>query len=108
MWQVATDSVAARLQVAKGALIQAVTPGGAADKAGLLPTRRGLTGILTGDVILQVLPLLGALRGIVPGPQPEAPCALLWPSVLLSAGESYVHQHRAGPGQRAGPAQRGR
>ncbi|PNH07229.1 Protease Do-like 8, chloroplastic [Tetrabaena socialis] len=49
--QIANDGVAQRLKVGRGALIQAVTPGGAGDKAGLLPTRRGLSGIVTGDVI---------------------------------------------------------
>ncbi|GIL87504.1 hypothetical protein Vretimale_1608 [Volvox reticuliferus] len=52
--QIASDSVAQRLKVSKGALIQMVTPGGAADKAGLLPTRRGLSGIILGDVIQAV------------------------------------------------------
>ncbi|GFR39899.1 hypothetical protein Agub_g404 [Astrephomene gubernaculifera] len=50
--QIATDSVAQRLKVGRGALVQSVTPGGAGDRAGLLPTRRGLAGIITGDVIL--------------------------------------------------------
>ncbi|EFJ43542.1 trypsin family [Volvox carteri f. nagariensis] len=52
--QIASDSVAQRLKVGRGALIQAVSSGGAADKAGLLPTRRGLSGIITGDVIQAV------------------------------------------------------
>ncbi|GIL44029.1 hypothetical protein Vafri_1601 [Volvox africanus] len=52
--QIASDSVAQRLKVGRGALIQTVTPGGAADKAGLLPTRRGLSGIILGDVIQMV------------------------------------------------------
>ena len=46
--QIAADTVAARLNVGRGALIQAVTAGGAAEKAGLLPTRRGLSGIVAG------------------------------------------------------------
>ncbi|GLI70035.1 hypothetical protein VaNZ11_014773, partial [Volvox africanus] len=49
--QIASDSVAQRLKVSRGALIQTVAPGGTADKAGLLPTRRGLSGIVLGDVI---------------------------------------------------------
>ncbi|KAG2444679.1 hypothetical protein HXX76_001423 [Chlamydomonas incerta] len=49
--QIAADTVAARLNVGRGALIQSVVAGGAADKAGLLPTRRGLSGIVAGDVI---------------------------------------------------------
>jgi len=52
--QIATDTIAARLQVTRGALIQAVQPGSAAQKAGLLATRRGLGGIVPGDVIVQV------------------------------------------------------
>ncbi|GLC58336.1 hypothetical protein PLESTB_001347900 [Pleodorina starrii] len=52
--QIATDSVAQRLKVGRGALVQAVVQGGAADRAGLLPTRRGLSGIITGDVIQAV------------------------------------------------------
>lgn len=46
--------MAKRLQVLRGACLQAVVPGGAAAQAGLLPTRRGLTGITPGDVILAV------------------------------------------------------
>eukprot|EP00967_Tisochrysis_lutea_P116782 scaffold188364_cov22-Tisochrysis_lutea.AAC.3 len=54
--QVASPAVAARLNVTDGALVQLVVPGGAAQRAGLLPTRRGLTGIITGDVIKEMLP----------------------------------------------------
>lgn len=50
----ASDQVAGRLKVTRGAMIQSVTPGGAADKAGVLPTRRGLSGIVAGDVVLAV------------------------------------------------------
>jgi S1-C subfamily serine protease len=49
--QVASDSIAAKLKVRQGALLSAVTAGSAAAAAGLLPTRRGLTGVLAGDVI---------------------------------------------------------
>lgn len=49
--QVASDSIAAKLKVRQGALLAAVAAGSAADAAGLLATRRGLTGVLTGDVI---------------------------------------------------------
>jgi S1-C subfamily serine protease len=52
--QVASEAVALKLQVTRGALLQAVTPDGAAAKAGLLPTRRGLSGIIAGDVILGI------------------------------------------------------
>lgn len=50
----ASPAVAARLNVSSGALVQSVVSGGAAEKAGLLPTRRGLAGIITGDVIVKV------------------------------------------------------
>jgi S1-C subfamily serine protease len=49
--QVASDSIAAKLKVRQGALLSAVTAGSAAAAAGLLPTRRGLAGVLAGDVI---------------------------------------------------------
>lgn len=52
--QVASEAVALKLQVTRGALLQAVTPDGAAAKAGLLPTRRGLSGIIAGDVVLGI------------------------------------------------------
>lgn len=52
--QVASEAVARQLRVNRGAVIQAVTPNSAAAKAGLLPTRRALSGIVTGDVIVQI------------------------------------------------------
>lgn len=52
--QVASDSVAAKLGVRGGALLQSVVPGGAAAAAGLLATRRGLAGVIPGDTILAV------------------------------------------------------
>ncbi len=52
--QVASQAVALKLQVTKGALVAALEPDGAAAKAGLLPTRRGLSGIIAGDVILGI------------------------------------------------------
>ena len=51
---VASDGVAAKLGVRTGAMLQTVTAGGAADAAGLLPTRRGLGGIVRGDVVVAV------------------------------------------------------
>lgn len=51
MVQVASDSIAAKLKVRQGALLSGVAGGSAAASAGLLPTRRGLAGVLTGDVI---------------------------------------------------------
>eukprot|EP00884_Botryococcus_braunii_P005465 jgi/Botrbrau1/1491/Bobra.178_3s0046.1 len=50
--QLASDQVAAALKVRTGALIQSVAANSAAAKAGLLPTRRGLSGVLAGDVII--------------------------------------------------------
>lgn len=52
--QLASAKVAKQLAVPTGALIQAVAPGSAAAKAGLLPTRRGIGGIVVGDVVLAV------------------------------------------------------
>ena len=46
--QIATEAVAQKLGVRSGALLQAVVPGGAGAAAGLLPTRRGLGGIVRG------------------------------------------------------------
>lgn len=60
-WQVATDQVAAALKVRRGALIQSVPAGSAAAKAGLLPTRRGLSGLIVG-VPLPHHPLSPQLR----------------------------------------------
>ncbi|KAG2495560.1 hypothetical protein HYH03_006160 [Edaphochlamys debaryana] len=75
--QIATDAVAARLQVGRGALVQATTPGGVGERAGLLATRRGLSGIVTGDVIQAINgrpinssgDLLAALDGMEAGQQ---------------------------------------
>jgi S1-C subfamily serine protease len=50
----APETIASQLRVKGGALVQAVKPGSAADAAGLLPTRRGFGGIVTGDVIVGV------------------------------------------------------
>jgi S1-C subfamily serine protease len=52
----ASDAVARslKLQPGGGALIQALESKSAAGKAGLLPTRRVLTGISAGDVITSV------------------------------------------------------
>ncbi|KAG2449040.1 hypothetical protein HYH02_005791 [Chlamydomonas schloesseri] len=77
--QIAPDTVAARLNVGRGALIQSVTAGGAAEKAGLLPTRRGLSGIVAGDVIQAINgrpvnsagDLLVALDGLAAGERAE-------------------------------------
>ena len=50
----ASETIASQLRVKGGALVQAVKPGSAAEAAGLLPTRRGFGGIVTGDVIVGV------------------------------------------------------
>ena len=41
--------------MSSGALVQSVGPNSAAAKAGLLPTRRGLTGIVTGAAAMSSL-----------------------------------------------------
>ena len=38
----------------RGAVVQAVAPNSAAAKAGLLPTRRALSGIVAGDTIVRI------------------------------------------------------
>ncbi|WIA08671.1 hypothetical protein OEZ85_008098 [Tetradesmus obliquus] len=50
--QVASDAIAQKLKVTSGALLSAVDPDGAAAAAGLLATRRGLGGVVAGDVII--------------------------------------------------------
>lgn len=50
--QVAGDQVASSLRVGRGALVQAVEPSSNAAKAGLQGTRRTLSGIAAGDVII--------------------------------------------------------
>lgn len=50
--QVAPENVMRALKVNKGALVQTVDPNSAAAKAGLLPTRRGLSGIVPGGTWL--------------------------------------------------------
>jgi len=52
--QIASEKVAKQLQVKEGALIQSLLPDSAASRAGLLPTRRGIGGILVGDVIISI------------------------------------------------------
>jgi S1-C subfamily serine protease len=50
--QVAPDSIAQKLKVSSGALLSVVDGDGAAAAAGLLATRRGLGGVVAGDVIV--------------------------------------------------------
>jgi S1-C subfamily serine protease len=52
--QVASDSIAAKLKVRQGALLSAVAGGSPAAAAGLLPTRRGLAGVLAGDIVIAI------------------------------------------------------
>ncbi|PRW59774.1 protease Do-like chloroplastic isoform X1 [Chlorella sorokiniana] len=53
-FQPAADPIARSFKVSEGVLIQTADPQGAAAKAGLLPTRRGLGGIVPGDVIVAI------------------------------------------------------
>jgi len=50
----APETIASQLRVKGGALVQAVKAGSTAEAAGLLPTRRGFGGIVTGDVVVGV------------------------------------------------------
>lgn len=50
----ATDPIARALNVSQGVLIQSLDPRGPAAKAGLLATRRGMGGVLAGDVIVRL------------------------------------------------------
>lgn len=50
----ASDAVAQKLGVTQGALLQEVAPGSPAATAGLAATRRGLGGIIRGDVVTAV------------------------------------------------------
>lgn len=52
--QVSSDSVAQKLGVTSGALLSGLQPDGPAAAAGLLATRRGLGGVIAGDVIVAV------------------------------------------------------
>ena len=52
--QVAKEAVARTLKIPSGAMVQSVAAGGAGERAGLLPPRRSLGGILPGDVVTAV------------------------------------------------------
>ncbi|KAK9820954.1 hypothetical protein WJX81_005978 [Elliptochloris bilobata] len=52
--QVANGAVARTLKVPRGAMVQSVAPGGAGERAGLLPPRRSFGGVLPGDVVTAV------------------------------------------------------
>lgn len=52
--QIAPDKVAQALRVKNGALIQSIEPDGPAARAGLMATRRGMGGVIAGDVVTQV------------------------------------------------------
>ncbi|KAI3436238.1 hypothetical protein D9Q98_002292 [Chlorella vulgaris] len=53
-FQPAPDPIARAFKISSGVLIQTADPKGAAVAAGLLPTRRGLGGIVAGDVIVAI------------------------------------------------------
>lgn len=98
--QVASDQVAQKVGVKAGALLQTVAPGGAAAKAGLLATRRGLGGIIPGDAVLAVRGRGGAGRQQAARPE--------WVGGWHRPGGP---RQRAEPGKRrrqAGPAARAR
>ena len=71
----ATDNVARALDVSAGVLIQSVDSNGPAASAGLLGNRRGLGGVVRGDVVVKaggyviknVFDLSGALDALTPG-----------------------------------------
>lgn len=50
--QVSNDAIAQKLKVQSGALLSGIQPGGPAAAAGLLATRRGLGGVVAGDVVV--------------------------------------------------------
>ena len=50
----AKEAVARTLKIPSGAMVQSVLAGGAGERAGLLPLRRSLGGILPGDVVTAV------------------------------------------------------
>ena len=52
--QVANEAVARTLKVPRGAMVQSVLPGSPGEKAGLLPPRRSLGGVLPGDVVTAI------------------------------------------------------
>ena len=52
--QISSEAVARQLRVNRGAVVQTVAPNSAAAKAGLLPTRRALSGIVAGDTIVRI------------------------------------------------------
>eukprot|EP00241_Pyramimonas_parkeae_P002477 CAMPEP_0114227992 /NCGR_PEP_ID=MMETSP0058-20121206/2096_1 /TAXON_ID=36894 /ORGANISM="Pyramimonas parkeae, CCMP726" /LENGTH=441 /DNA_ID=CAMNT_0001338891 /DNA_START=75 /DNA_END=1400 /DNA_ORIENTATION=+ len=52
--QVADEKVAGSFQVKNGVLVQGIIPNSAAAKAGLLATRRGISGVVLGDIILSI------------------------------------------------------
>ncbi len=62
--QLSTDQVAKALRVSSGALVQSVGPNSAAAKAGLLPTRRGLTGIITGAAAMSLFDWYSFLQSL--------------------------------------------
>ena len=68
--QVAKEAVARTLKIPSGAMVQSVAAGGAGERAGLLPPRRSLGGILPGDVVTAV----GGTGVAKPGAPTAVPC----------------------------------
>jgi hypothetical protein len=97
--QVATEAVAKKLRVQAGALLQGVTPNGPAAKAGLLPTRRGLSGIIAGDVITAANGK--AVSGLCCATKDEASlqgwCGLSHPRLLSLRRNCLAHRLRTLP-----------
>ena len=72
--------VARQLRVNRGAVVQAVAPNSAAARAGLLPTRRALSGIVAGDVIVA----LNKRPISKPGARPSHGCRSVTPQTDLA------------------------
>ena len=49
-----SDEVCKQFKSPEGAMIQSIRPGSPAEKAGLLPLRRGLSGVLAGDIVTEI------------------------------------------------------
>jgi len=75
--QVANETVARTLKVPRGAMVQSVAPGGAGERAGLLPPRRSLGGVLPGDVVAAVNGSAVAKPGAGPAFCGTAGCACM-------------------------------
>ena len=69
----ANEAVARTLKIPRGAMVQSVAAGGAGERAGLLPPRRSLGGVLPGDVVTAV----DGASVAKPGASTAAPCCRL-------------------------------